>query len=56
MFTVLNWKTLLRKATKIVNVPRHIGSCPQGLSIDQHKDYDEGAVCPLLCGNRVVFV
>lgn len=55
MFTVLTWKALLRKATKMVNVPRHIGSCPQARSIGRHKD-DGGGICPLLCGNNVVFV
>lgn len=55
MFAVLTWKALLRKATKIANVPRHSRSCPQALSIGRRKD-DEGAICPLLCGNHVVFV
>lgn len=55
MFAVLPWKALLRKATRMANVPRHIRSCPQALSIGRHKD-DEGGICPLLCGNHVVFV
>lgn len=43
------------KATRMANVPRHIRSCPQALSMGRHKD-DEGGICPLLCGNHVVFV
>lgn len=53
---IIKLKTHLEKPTEILSMPRQIESCPWDLSIDQHKRDDSGGVCPLLCGNHVVFV